>query len=280
MPEEEKLSTEQEAEMLKLLETETKEASPAPEPPEKAPPKKKTPPKSKGKGKGKEPPFSMFKWLEKAIGYNIGEIFGDTGSGKTKTCQQIAIECAAEGKKVKFVDHEGNLDEDDITFMKSKGITYKLMSRKDDLYNIKKEDLKGYDLLIIDSATLAITGCWHKMNMQGKGKMLQELQGMLYRLSQHCIETKKHIVLITAQPISVMGDRKLIQPTGDKSSFMVKEIYYIEAPRGEDGFILKRRMVAFRSRKFPDGKLISTIKTQKRGVDLDKKHMLKILAED
>ncbi len=128
MPDEDKLSQEDEAEMLKLLGSEQEISTP--DPPEKDPPKKKTTPKSKGKGKNKETPFSMFNWLEKAIGYNIGEIFGDTGSGKTKTCQQIALECAAEGKKVKFVDHEGNLDEDDITFMKSKGITYKLMSRK------------------------------------------------------------------------------------------------------------------------------------------------------
>jgi len=277
MPNETDLSPEDEQAILDMIENNEERSSQKEEKPAKR--SKKSPPKSNSKKntKTKEPEFSMWNWLEKVVGYNIGEFFGDTVCAKTKTCQQIAVECAEEGKQVKFIDHEANLDQEDVAYMKSKGIHYKLMPRKEDLYDLKKDDLKGIDLLIIDSATLAITGSWKKLNMQGKGSLLQAYHGLLYRLSQACIESKKHIVLITAQPISVMGDRNLIQPVGDKADFFVKEIYYIKADRGADGFITSRKMLAYRSRKFPDGTLITSIKTLKFGAELDKQQMMKIL---
>ena len=264
--------TSEEKEMLNLLNVEESIKEPKldhPKPPEKPP--KKAPAKKDG--------FSMWQWLVEMIGYNVGMIFGDTGSGKSKTCEQIAYECAKEEKKVYYIDHEANFSKKDIDTLKKAGVTYKLMTKKDDLYDLDQQKIHGFDLVIIDSATLAITGTWAKLNMQQKGSTLQQLQGMVYRLSQYCIEKKNCIVILTAQPTSLMGDKHTIQPLGDKVHYLCKEIYYIKAPRNEEGFITKRTVISFRSRSFPDGTVIAPIETQKFGVKFDVKHMEKIMKE-
>lgn len=228
----------------------------------------------------KNPPgFLMWDWLVKVIEYNTAMIFGDTGSGKTKTCMQIAFECAKEGRKVKYIDHEANLSQQDIKTLTDVGVVYKLIPDYTALYNLKKDDLRGFDLMIIDSATLAITGRWAKLDMHSKGQILQMLQGMVYSLSQECITNRKSIVIMTAQPISVMGDRKNLSPVGDKTMYMTKEIYYIAAPRDEHGRVVSRNIVAYRSRSFDDGTIITKIKTQKFGVLMDKTIMANLLKE-
>jgi len=254
----------------------------APEEPPTETPKKKAPPKksaSTKKAPAKKGKFLMWEWLQAVIDYNTALIFADTGAGKTKACEQIAYECAKEGKKVKYIDHEANFSRSDKEILKEAGVTYQLIPNWRKLYNLKKDDIKGYDLVIVDSATLAITGKWASLDMHSKGSILQQLQGMVYRLSEECITKRETIVLLTAQPISTMGDRNALAPVGDKVMFMCKEIFYIYAPRDEEGKISKRIIKAFRSRNFQDGTIISTIKTQKFGVEFDKKHMTDLLAD-
>lgn len=248
------ISSEEEQELLAALE------NPIPKPP--APP-------TSG--------FSMWSWLVEVVGYNTAMIFGDTGSAKTKTCEQIAYECAKEGRKVKYIDHESNLSHHDVETMQRAGITYKLIADSNKLYSIKTDEISGFDLIIIDSATLAITGKWASLDMHGKGEILQRLQGMVYKISQECIGKQKSIVIFTAQPISVMGDRKNLAPVGDKCMFMTKEIYYMFAPRNEEGIITKRVLKSYRSRNFPDGTIISEIHTQKFGVKFDYKRLSDIM---
>jgi len=254
-----------EEDLLNALET------PAPTPPTPAP-APTPPPITKKPGE-----FSTWNWLEAVIDYNTAMIFGDTGSGKTKTCMQIAYECAQEGKKVKYIDHEANLSQTDIKTMRAAGITYELIPDYQELYRLKKEDLNNIDLMIIDSATLAITGKWSNFDMHQKGQILQMLQGMMYRLSQECIRSRKHIVIVTAQPISVMGERHSILPMGDKVSFLCKEIWLASAPRDEEGKVISRTLTAFRSRSFEDGTIITKVKTKKFGATLNKQIMSKLL---
>jgi len=259
--------TPEEKEMLEMLDAETPSAPiQKPTKPPKAPAKKN------------DNAFSMWHWIQEMIGNNVAEIFGDTGSGKTKTCQQIAYECTKEGKKVYYIDTEANFSKKDEETLKKVGVTYQLITNKDQLYGLDRQNIHDFDLVIIDSATLVITGIWGKLNMNQRGALLQQLQGLIFRLSQFCIEKKTCTVIITAQPISVMGDRNMIQPIGDKSMFMTKSIYYIRAPR-EGDTIRERHLVTFRDRSFPDGTLISDIKTKKFGADLDYKRMQDLLKE-
>jgi hypothetical protein len=250
-------------ELMNALET---EAPPNPVPTPPAAPKKK------------DGQFSMWEFLSKVIGYGNCEIFGDTGSGKTKTCIQIALDCSSEGKKVLYVDTEGNLNSGNIDIIKQAKIDYRCIADGKDLYRLKKDTIIPYDLIIIDSATLTITGTWAEQKSNEHGDTLQRFQGMMYKFMVECLISKKHIVIITGQPTSTMMQSvPTIGPMGDKVNFMIKEIYYVRAPRDPNGFVTSRTMVAWRCRSFQDGTIITKITTKQFGADLDKDIMADLL---
>lgn len=207
--------------------------------------------------------FSFYYWLYKLVGYDILLIFGDSGIGKTKLCSQLAFEISKEGKKVHYYDTEGNLNDKVIELFEQHGITYTSIPDFKQMLKIGKNE--NEDVIILDSATLFITGKWARMDMRGHGDMLQVVQAVYYQIKQWCQQNGK-IAIITAQPISVMGDRKGIEPMGDKANFMAKVIFYIKGERKPEGGFGNRRIVTFKSRDLPDQSLITGFETTAEGV--------------
>lgn len=202
--------------------------------------------------------FSFYYWLWKLVGYDILLLFGDSGIGKTKICSQLAFELRKEGKTVRYYDTEGNLSQAAIERFKEAGINhisipdYKLMLK------IGKDETE--DAIILDSATLFITGKWARADMRAHGEMLQVVQAVYYQIKQWCQKNGK-IAIITAQPISVMGDRKAVEPMGDKANFMAKVIFYVKGDRKSEGGFENRRLVTYKSRDMPDGTIITHFET-------------------
>jgi hypothetical protein len=209
------------------------------------------------------PAYSPYYWLYRLVGYDILLLFGDSGIGKTKFCSQMAFELIKEGKSVKYYDTEGNLDDHVIEKFRDSGVSYVSIPDYRQMLKIGKGETE--DVLILDSATLFITGKWARLDMRGHGDMLQVVQAVYYQVKQWCQQNGK-IAIVTAQPISVMGDRRGVEPMGDKSNFMVKTILYVKGDRKSEGGFENRRILTFKSRNMPDGTLITHFETTATGV--------------
>ena len=225
-----------------------------------------------------QPPsaFQYYYWLYKLVGYDILLVFGDSGIGKTKFCSQIAFELSREGKSIVYYDTEGNLGDAVIAKLKSAGVNY--VSIPDYRHMLKIGKGEPADVLILDSATLFITGKWARGDMRMHGDMLQVLQAVYYQVKQWCQQNGK-VAIITAQPISVMGERRGIEPMGDKANFMCKVILYAKGDRKPEGGFENRRLVTFKSREMPDGTLITHYETTAEGVKFLNLDRLKKMCE-
>jgi RecA/RadA recombinase len=223
--------------------------------------------------------FSMKKWLSGIVGNDIMLIFGDSGVGKTKMACQIGIDAAREGMNVIYYDHEMNIDKKVVEFIKQNNITYRPIPDYRDVMKLPENTMESQhsDLIIIDSATLCITGKWFSSSMQIKGALLQQLQGMYYAVKQWCSINKKTAIII-AQPISSMGDRKTIEPVGDKAQFMTKTILYLNSDKGLHGDHTNRKVQIFKSRTIPDKTLVTSFETTEYGIIFkDPSRMMKII---
>lgn len=214
-------------------------------------------------GPGAPSDFSFYYWLWKLVGYDILLLFGDSGIGKTKICSQLAFELRKEGKTVRYYDTEGNLSQTAVERFKEAGINHISIPDYKMMLKIGKDETE--DVIVLDSATLFITGKWARLDMRAHGEMLQVVQAVYYQIKQWCQKNGK-IAIITAQPISVMGDRKGIEPMGDKANFMAKVIFYVKGDRKGEGGFENRRLVTFKSRDMPDGTIITHFETTVDGV--------------
>jgi len=209
------------------------------------------------------PAFSFYYWLFRLVGYDILLLFGDSGIGKTKICSQLAFELAKEGKTVRYYDTEGNLSQAAIDRFQEANIIHAPIADYKQMLKVGKTETE--DVIILDSATLFITGKWARMDMHSRGSMLQTVQAVYYQVKQWC-QQKGKIAIITAQPISVMGDRRGVEPMGDKANFMAKVIFYVKGERKPEGGFSNRRIVTYKSRDMPDQTLITNFETTVDGV--------------
>ncbi len=207
--------------------------------------------------------FQYYYWLYKLVGYDILLVFGDSGIGKTKFCSQMAFELSKEGKAVIYYDTEGNMSDATVQRLKDCGVTYASIPEYRQMLKIGKDE--PADVLILDSATLFITGKWARGDMRMHGDMLQVVQAVYYQVKQWC-QQKGKIAIITAQPISTMGDKKGVEPMGDKSNFMTKVILYAKGEKKPEGGFDNRRLVTFKSRDMKEGTLITHFETTADGM--------------
>ena len=52
---------------------------------------------------------SLLELIQKYVGNDVLQVFGDTGAGKSKFCFEVAMQAIAAGKKVYYLDTERNL---------------------------------------------------------------------------------------------------------------------------------------------------------------------------
>ena len=213
-----------------------------------------------------KPTNNLYNVFHRLVGNDLCVIFGDSGSGKTRTCFQLATDSISRGKKVLYIDTEGNLSGDMIDTLKSSGVEYRRTT--DHITTAEVVDrARGFDVLIVDSATLFITGKWYDLDRGKRGGLLQHLQGMYHSAKIKC-EKEKMMAIMVAQPRSDYGDNKSIEPMGDKAQFMTKVIIRVICTRSVDGKPMKRSLVIFRSRNIEDGTHFSYFTTTLTGICL------------
>lgn len=106
------------------------------------------------------------------VGYDVLEIFGDTGTGKTAFVKKVAYDAVEAGKNVFYLDTERNLTKKDIELLKK--CTYKYTPVIEEIDRIV-QNLPAGDIVILDSVGFPILTTFARMNMKQKGDTLLKL---------------------------------------------------------------------------------------------------------
>lgn len=167
-------------------------------------------------------------WDELATAYefDIVELFGNAGDGKSKTAMKIALDAISQGKKVKYIDTErGNTK----TEREKLGTAYQYISGMTQLMQYAKNIPSDIDLLIIDSIGYPVLTEWAKLGLNDRGNALTQLIAIKDLVKDWAINNRK-IALVINQPDSDFGKAAdyVNRPFGDKGQFVIKEVFRIE----------------------------------------------------
>ncbi|TGC08011.1 ATP-binding protein [Methanolobus halotolerans] len=199
------------------------------------------------------------------VGNDVLEVFGDTGSGKSKFAMAVAKEVIASGKKVFYLDTERNLTETDIAGLK--GCEYKYTPIIDEIDSICQK-LPAVDVIIVDSIGFPILTSYARLSVKQKGDALLKLIAIFGDLKSWAYKNNG-IVLVTNQPESEFNKapNHILRPFGDKSQFAAKEIWKTEIVDRKPAYT-NIRISAFRSRSVGHRTKIADMKISSNGVEL------------
>ena len=245
------------------------------------PPEKKETPKKEEKGEDKtgegtaekqepqpeSPPSSTndFEKIREIVGNDVLEIFGPTGSGKSKIAWSVAKRVLDNNKTLFYLDTERNLSDDEI---KSLGDNYRYTPMFSEIEEIAKS-LPKADVYIVDSLGFPVLTAFSRMNMRQRGDALLGMISILGSLKEKCYK-EGALAIVTNQPISELGveegakveDRR---PFGDKAGFAAKEIWRTNPKtKGKDKTVIT--VDSWRSRNMGFGKVIAEVDISDKGV--------------
>jgi len=173
-------------------------------------------------GKKEEERDDYYNKILEITGYDIFEIFGDSGTGKSKIALAIAKNVIENGRKVFYYDTEGNITKEEAMIFEGKYVYNPFL---EDLYNI---DFPDIDLIIIDSVTYPFWIAFASMNLKERGEALLKLHALLGRLKEWCVKNKK-LAIVVSQATSEMGkEEEERKPFGGKAFHIAKEVVKTE----------------------------------------------------
>ncbi len=198
----------------------------------KAPEERQTPPaKSTHLDTSSSSSSSLINNIRKYVGNDVLEVFGDTGSGKSKFALEVAREATAAGLKVFYLDSERNLTDEDVEML-GRGYKYTpVLKEIDD--TIRK--LPAVDIVIIDSIGFPILTAYARYSMKQKGDALLTMIAMFGDLKQWAYKNNG-LVIVVNQPESTFNKEAghILRPFGDKSQFAAKEIWWLKMVKRAD----------------------------------------------
>jgi len=185
--------------------------------------------------------------LRGIVGDDVCEVFGPTGSGKSKFAFFLAREGLKAGMKVLYVDAERNLKEVELSELKDSYFYAPRISDLDEIFLTKEEDGKEVlpllctkyqdrEVLIVDSIGFPILVHWAGLGFHERMRALVKLINWTGTIKRWC--SGGRFALLINQPESIYATqqreeekrrRKDFSPTepepfGDKHLFAVKEI--------------------------------------------------------
>lgn len=212
---------------------------------------------------------SIFDSILEYAGYDIFQLLGYTGAGKSKVALKVAKEARDRGLKVLYIDSEDNLTKKDIEELK--GITYHYIPAFDDIYNFvinTRNPLPHYDLVVLDSIGLPVLSKYARMNLNEKGSALLKMQaiGGYFKEWSH---KHKALVLVTNQFESDFNKdaKHRLRGFGDKFQYYPKETWEIELKTYSPS-LTESTITVFKSRSVGADTHIMDIKITTAGVEV------------
>ena len=159
--------------------------------------------------------------------YDILEIFGKSGTGKTTFVLEVAKNAVAQGMKVAYIDTERNLSKKEVEdLIKNQNFKYGYAPSLAEMEKmIELAEKEKYDILILDSLGLPVLGEFARMNARQRGDALLRIEAILYSLKIYA-NNQKVSVIVTNQPESeyLKPEKHDLRPFGDKGMFYCKSI--------------------------------------------------------
>jgi RecA/RadA recombinase len=210
--------------------------------------------------------LNLYEKLLAFIGFDVVELFGGSGTGKSSFVYAVALDALKLGKKVYFLDAERNLNVDETPA----GMTYYYTPDYNMILNYAR-NLPKADLYVLDSLGMSVLPMYAEAPMDQQGKMLLKAVSLMEYFK---LATYRHnaLALITNQPVSAFGKTGVaeedLRPWGDKAIFLVKEVWRTQqVESSEDKTVCEVR--AWRSRKFGRGKLLFRLTVSGEGVAVE-----------
>lgn len=208
---------------------------------------------------------NLLSLIHEYVGNDVLEVFGDTGSGKSKFALAVAKEAIASGKKVYYLDTERNLTPSDIASLK--GCEYKYTPMIEEIDSICQK-LPAVDVVIIDSIGFPVLTTFARMKVKQKGDALLRLIAIFGDLKQWAYRNNG-VAIVTNQPESEFNKdpNHILRPFGDKSQFAAKEIWKTKITSRSPG-ATNVIIESFRSRSVGHGSRITSMTISKDGVEV------------
>ena len=208
---------------------------------------------------------TLLNLLQQYVGDDVMQVFGDTGTGKSKFALEVAREAIAAGKKVYYLDTERNLTTEDIDSLK--GCEYKYTPVLDEIDKIVQK-LPAVDVVILDSIGFPVLTSYARLSMKQKGDALLKLIAIFGDLKIWAYRNNG-VAVVTNQPESEFGKEKghIFRPFGDKSQFACKEIWKTEFEH-RSPTETKVSIKSFRSRSMGQRTKIASLKITDAGVEV------------
>jgi len=203
--------------------------------------------------------------LKQYVGDDVMQVFGDTGTCKSKFALEVAREAIAAGKKVYYLDTERNLTTEDIDSLK--GCEYKYTPVLDEIDKIVQK-LPAVDVVILDSIGFPVLTSYARLSMKQKGDALLKLIAIFGDLKIWAYRNNG-VAVVTNQPESEFNKEKghIFRPFGDKSQFACKEIWKTEFEHRSPNET-KVSIKSFRSRSMGQRTKIASLKITDAGVEV------------
>ena len=192
-----------------------------------------------------------------------GIIAHNTGVGKSLLVADLALSVLNNGENALLIDTERNLPRDIRETLKGHYIYTPYLGG---LHKAIAELPDDIDFAFIDSVGMPILTQFSKMNMKERGEALLKLTAILGDLKEWTFRSGATAIL-TNQPVSEMNltdsDRR---PFGDKSQYVVKEIWKLyRESRGDTTTSVLR---AYRSRSMKYGEIIAFLAIDNDGLNI------------
>ena len=217
--------------------------------------------------KNTESKTSLIDTIKKYVGNDVLEVFGDTGSGKSKFALEVAREAINAGMKVFYLDSERNLTDDDVKML-GKGYKYTPVLKEIDSV-IQK--LPPVDIVIVDSIGFPILTAYARYSMKQKGDALLTMIAMFGDLKQWAYRNNG-LVIVVNQPESTFNKESghILRPFGDKSQFAAKEIWWMKMIKRADKTPDRHTEIlitSFRGRTLGYGDKLYTMNIRGNGIE-------------
>jgi len=207
---------------------------------------------------------------------DILQIFGDSGSGKSKFLFKLAKSFRDEGFSFYFIDTERNLSSSEYDELKGSYSYNPLI----DALSRRFESIPKSDVLLVDSIGFPIYIRFAKMSMRERGDALLLMARWLGEIKEWCYRHGSSAI-VSNQPKSEIGEEEVrreqkyteLPPFGGKSVFACKEIWRTRVAKREENHTCVY-LDAFRSRVF--GYRTELIQFEIKGNDLSFKWLPKV----
>jgi len=199
----------------------------------------------KVEAKSKLEQITKFKDL---AGEDLIEVFGHSGSGKSKLALALVREARAAGLPFIYVDTERNLTAEEAREL---GGSYRYLRTIMQVDEFMRK-IPTARLLIFDSAGYPILVHWSRMPFDQRMVALVKMINWLGTIKEWAGDNQA-LAVVMNQPESVFvqerSGREYPEPFGDKSIYAVKEVIFLEKEKGREQ-ITKVKGLAYRSRRY------------------------------